>query len=82
MSYQEREITKEKLEKHLRVLDTDEGIRIDSKTQHIFVNKTSNRYIINTSTNGVDQFIYQNNIEGVMNFLDNKIEPTSKIFEY
>ena len=80
MSYQEREITKEKLGKHLRVLDTDEGIRIDSKTQHIFVNKTSNRYIINTSTNGVDQFIYQNNLEGVMNFLAKKIEPTSKIF--
>jgi len=82
MSYQEHEITKDKLEKYLRVLDTDEGIRIDNKAEHVFVNKTSNRYIINISSNGVDKFEYQNNLDEVMHFLAKKIESSSKIFSY
>ncbi len=82
MSYQEREITKDKLEKYLRVLDIDEGIRIDNKNECIFVNKTANRYVINISTNGADQFVYQNNLDDMVHFLAKKIEDSSKIFAY
>jgi hypothetical protein len=82
MSYQEREITKDRLEKQLRVLDSDEGIRIDNKTECIFVNRTSNRYIINISKNGIDQFFYQNNLDEAMRFLAEKIDSSSKIFSY
>jgi hypothetical protein len=82
MSYQEREITKDNLEKYLRVLDSDEGIRIDNKTEHIFVNKTSHRYVVNVSKNGLDQFFYQNHLDEVMHFLAEKMDPSSKIFSY
>ena len=82
MSYQEREITKDRLEKYLRVLDSDEGIRIDSKTEHIFVNKTSSRYIVNISKNDFDQFFYLNNLDEVMRFLVERMDPSSRIFSY
>lgn len=82
MSYQEREITRDRLEKYLRVLDSDEGIRIDNKTERIFVNKTSSRYIVNISKNDLDQFVYLNNLDDVMRFLDEKIDTTSRIFSY
>ena len=82
MSYQEREITKDKLEKHVRVLDTDEGIRIDNQTELIFVNKTSSRYIVDISKNNLDQFYYLNSLNEVMQFLDDKIKSTSRIFSY
>jgi hypothetical protein len=82
MSYQEREITRDRLEKYLRVLDSDEGIRIDNKTERIFVNKTSNRYIINISKNDLDQFVYLNNLDDVMRFLAEKMDASSRIFSY
>ena len=82
MSYQEREITKDRLEKYLRVLDSDEGIRIDNKTERLFVNKTSNRYIVNISKNDLDQFVYLNNLDDVMRFLAEKIDTSSRIFSY
>ena len=82
MSYQEREITRDRLEKYLRVLDSDEGIRIDNKTEHIFVNKTSSRYIANISKNDLDQFVYLNNLDDVMHFLAEKIDTSSRIFLY
>jgi len=82
MSYQEREITRDRLEKYLRVLDSDEGIRIDNKTERLFVNKTSNRYIVNISKNDLDQFVYLNNLDDVMRFLAEKIDTSSRIFSY
>lgn len=82
MSYQEREITRDRLEKYLRVLDSDEGIRIDNKTERIFVNKTSSRYIVNITKNDLDQFVYLNNLDDVMRFLAEKIDTSSRIFSY
>jgi hypothetical protein len=82
MSYQEREIPKDKLQKYLKVLDSDEGIRIDNTDEHIFINKVSHRYIVNISKNGLDQFFYQNSLDEVMHFLDDKINTSSKIFSY
>lgn len=82
MTYQEREITKGQLEKHLRVLDSDEGIRIDNKSEYIFVNKTSNRYIVNISKNGTEQFVYLYNLEEIMHLLAEKLDPSSRIFSY
>ena len=82
MSYQEREITSEKLEKHIQILDSDEGIRIDNKTSHIFINKTATRYCIDISKNGHDEFIYKNSPAEVIDFLADKIDTTTKIFSY
>lgn len=82
MSYQEREISQDKLQKYLRVLDSDEGIRIDNKDGQIFINKTSQRYCIEITKNGLDQFFYQNNLEDTMRFLSDKIGHASKIFSY
>ena len=82
MSYQEREITRDRLEKYLRVLDSDEGIRIDNKTERIFVNKTTYRYIVNISKNDLDQFVYLNNLDDVMHFLAEIIDTSSRIFSY
>ena len=82
MSYQEREISLDKLEKYLQVLDSDEGIRIDDKDGHIFVNKTSQRYCIEIKKKDVDQFFYQDNLKDIMYFLSDKIGSSSKIFSY
>ena len=82
MSYQEQEIPREKLEKYIQNLDSDEGIRIDNKTSLIFINKTARRYCINILKNGHDEFIYKNNPSEVMNFLADKIDSASKIFSY
>jgi len=82
MSYQEREVPRENLEKSILVLDSDEGIRIDNKTSRIFINKTARRYCINMSENGRDEFIYKNNASEVMSFLSDKTESSSKIFSY
>lgn len=82
MSYQEREISKDSLQKYLRVLDSDEGIRIDNKTEQIFINKTSQRYCVNISKNGFDQFFYQDSLDETTRFLADKIDPSSKIFSY
>ena len=82
MSYQEQEIPKEKLEKYIQVLDSDEGIRIDNKTSLFFINKTARRYCINISKNGHDEFIYKNNPVEVTSFLADKMDSVSKIFAY
>lgn len=82
MSYQEREIAKDSLPKHLRVLDSDEGIRIEDKIGFVFINKISRRYCVNVSKNGFDEFFYMYNADDVLNFLANKIDPLSKIFSY
>ena len=82
MNYHEREISKENLEKFLKILDSDEGIRIDDKSGHIFINKTSKRYCINTSTTGEEKFVYKNSVEEVMSFLKENTSQASKIFSY
>ena len=82
MSYHEREISKENLVKFLKVLDSDEGIRIDDQSGHIFINKTSKRYCINISTTSDEKFVYKNSVEEVTSFLKDHIGQTSKIFSY
>jgi len=82
MIFQEKVIPKEELEKFLRTLDSDEGIRIDSNANHIFVNKTSKRYCIYISIDNNDEFIYKNSTAEVMDFLKNHINQTTKIFSY
>lgn len=82
MSYHERTISKDNLEKFLKILDSDEGIRIDDKSGHIFINKTSKRYCINTSDSGGEEFVYKNSVEEVIDFLKDHINQTSKIFSY
>ncbi|MGI0088530.1 MAG: hypothetical protein ACREBI_11330 [Nitrosotalea sp.] len=82
MSYQEREIAKDSLPKHLRVLDSDEGIRIEDKIGFVFINKTSRRYCVNILKNGFDEFFYMYNADEVLNFLANRIDPLSKIYLY
>ena len=82
MRYSEREISKEDLEKFLKILDSDEGIRIDDELGHIFINKTSKRYCINTSTSGEEKFVYKNNVEEVMSFLKDHTSQAVKIFSY
>jgi hypothetical protein len=82
MIYQERDISTDNLEKFLISLDSDEGIRIDNTLVHIFINKTSKRYCINTSKGGKDEFTYMDTVKDVMNFLKNQITQTTKIFAY
>ena len=82
MSYQEREIPWEKMEKILSTLDSDEGIRMDVDSYHIFVNKTSKVYCINISKENKDEFIYKSKIDEVMDFLDSKKNPGCKFFAY
>ena len=82
MSYQERPITREILERFVSTLDSDEGIRIDNHNEKIFVNKSSKRYCINISKDGEDEFVYKNTLQEVMSFLREKLVPESKIFSY
>ena len=82
MIYQEKAIQKENLEKFLHTLDSDEGVRIDNESDHIFINKTSKRYCINTSIDNKDEFIYKNSTDEVMIFLKNYLKPTTKIVTY
>jgi hypothetical protein len=82
MIYQEKIIQKENLEKFLRTLDSDEGVRIDNESGHIFINKTSKRYCIDISIDNKDEFIYKNNADEVMDFLKNYLKQTTKIFTY
>ena len=82
MSYHEREISKDNLEKFLKILDSDEGIRIDDKSSRIFINKTSKRYCINTSSPDKEEFVYKNSVKEVIDFLKDHASHTSKIFSY
>ena len=82
MTYQEKEISKNQLEKFLKTLDLDEGIRIENKSNIIFLNRSAKRYCVNISSQGNDEFVYYSNAEEVLDFLNEKIEMTSKIFSY
>lgn len=82
MTYQEKEITKNQLAKFVQVLDLDEGIRIENKTNMIFLNKSAKRYCINTSTKESEEFIYKNTATEALDFLKNRIDEVAKIFSY
>jgi ribosome biogenesis protein Nip4 len=82
MTYQERSISKDNLGKFLSTLDSDEGIRIDNESGHVFINKSSKRYCINISSNEKDEFIYKNSVKDTIDYLQDHITLTSKIFSY
>ena len=82
MTYQEKEISRDQLEKFIQVLDLDEGIRIENKYNMIFVNKTAKRYCINTSTKEREEFAYCHSVSEVMDFLKNMMDKDCKIFLY
>ena len=82
MTYQEKEILKNQIEKIIQVLDLDEGVRIENKSNMIFVNKTAKRYCINTSTKEKEEFAYRNNAVEVLDFVKNKMDEDCKIFSY
>ena len=82
MTYQEKEISKNQLEKFIQVLDLDEGIRIENKSNMIFVNKSAKRYCINTSTKEKEEFVYCNSEVEVLDFLKSKVDEGCKIFLY
>jgi len=82
MTYQEREISKDQLEKLLQTLDLDEGVRIENKSNIIFLNRSAKRYCVNISSQGNEEFFYHNSVREVLDFLNGKIENTSKIFSY
>jgi len=82
MTYQEREISKNQLEKLLQTLDLDEGIRIENKSDIIFINRSAKRYCVNISSQGSEEFFYHASVSEVLDFLNKKIDQTSKIFSY
>lgn len=82
MTYQEREISKNYLERAIKVLDLDEGIRIENKSNMIFINKSAKRYCINTSTKEKEEFVYHNNSVDVLDFLKENTDKDCKIFSY
>jgi hypothetical protein len=82
MTYKEREISRDSLGKFLISLDSDEGIRIDNKSEHVFINKSSKRYCINTSNGNKEEFIYKYTVDEVIDFLGNYITKTTRIFSY
>jgi len=82
MTYQERKISKNQLEKILQTLDLDEGIRIENKSNMIFLNRSAKRYCINISTQGNEEFSYRDNVKEVLDFLNEKMEESSTIFSY
>ncbi len=82
MTYQEREISKSQLEKLLQTLDLDEGIRIENKSNIIFLNRSAKRYCVNISTQGKEEFFYHNSVKEVLDFLNGKVDQASKIFSY
>ncbi len=52
--YSEKEVSGDAFLNLIRVLDLDEGIRIDNKENKMFVNKSVNRYCIDISKNNKD----------------------------
>lgn len=82
MTYQEREISKNQLERAILVLDLDEGIRIENKSNMIFINKSAKRYCINTSTKEKEEFAYRNSAAEVLDFLKDRTDKACKIFLY
>jgi len=82
MTYQEKEISKNQLERFIQVLDLDEGIRIENKSNMIFVNKSAKRYCINISTKEKEEFVYRNSAIEVFNFLKDRMDQDCRIFSY
>jgi hypothetical protein len=82
MTYQEREISKNQLEKLLQTLDLDEGIRIENKSNMIFINRSAKRYCVNISIQGNEEFSFHNNVKEVLDFLNENMDKTSRIFSY
>ena len=82
MTYQEREISKNQFEKLLQTLDLDEGIRIENRTNIIFINRSAKRYCVNISSQSNEEFFYHNSVKEVLDFLNEKIDQASKIFSY
>lgn len=82
MIYQEKEISRNQLEKFIQVLDLDEGIRIENKYNMIFINKSAKRYCINTSTKEKEEFAYRNSAEQVLDFLKDVTNKDCKNFLY
>ena len=82
MTYQEKEISKNQLERAIQVLDLDEGIRIENESNMIFVNKSAKRYCVNTSTKEKEEFSYCKNVLEVLDFLKDKTDKDYKIFSY
>ena len=82
MTYQEREISKSQLEKFLQTLDLDEGIRIENKSNIVFINRSAKRYCVNISNQDGEEFFYYNSVKEVIDFLNGKIDQASKIFSY
>ena len=82
MRYTEKQVSKKELGKFVKALDQDEGIRIQSSSGMIFLNKPSKRYCIDIYNKGKDIFIYKSSPQQVLNFLKDKIEKSSKMFSY
>lgn len=82
MTYQEKEISKNHLEKAIQVLDLDEGIRIENKNNMIFINKSGKRFCINTSMRGKEGFSYCDKAQDVLEFLKEEIDEDCRIFSY
>ena len=82
MRYTEKQISKNELGKFVKALDQDEGIRIQSRSGMIFLNKLSKRYCIDIYNNGKDIFMYKSSPQQALNFLKDKIDKSSKIFSY
>ena len=82
MTYQETEVSKDRLAKLVQVLDLDEGIRIENKSYMIFVNKSAKRYCINISRQGKEEFIYHNSPEEVLELFNENLDDDCKIFSY
>ena len=82
MSYQEKEISRGALQKHLEILDFDEGLRIETTKETLFINKTPRRFCIEVSGDGNDEFVYMNGTDEVFSFLSAKIDSSSKFFSY
>ncbi len=82
MTYQEKSISKNQLEKVLQTLDLDEGVRIENKSDMIFINRSAKRYCVNISIPGDEKFFYYSELQDVLNFLNEKLDSASKIFSY
>ena len=82
MMYKEKEISKKQLPKFVKVLDLDEGIRIENKSNMIFLNRLSKRYCIDICKDRKDTFIYKTSEKEVIDFLRDKMDNTCKIFSY
>ena len=82
MTYQEKEISKSQFEKMLQTLDLDEGIRIENKSNIIFLNRSAKRYCVNISAQGKEEFFYHNNVKDTLDFVNGRIDQSSKIFSY